>query len=122
MDYLPPGRVVRVGDGRFPRWVVKDAENRYWAGEGQWSDEPSEALLFCREIEAAKQKNRHCLGGDDADTFTVRVVVTVHPGRWSEKELARFLSRHREFFRGGPPGKEGLLLEIVPDTLRRAKP
>ena len=41
MDYLPPGRVVKVGDKRFPRWVVKDAENRYWAGEGRWSDEPS---------------------------------------------------------------------------------
>ena len=79
MDYLPPGRVVRVGDRRFPRWVVKDAENRYWAGEGQWSDEPSEALLFCREIDAAKQKNRYCLGGDPADTFTATVVVTVHP-------------------------------------------
>ncbi len=122
MDYFPPGRVVSVGDPRWKRWIIKDAENRYWTGRGQWSDEPSEALLFHREIDAAKLKNRHCLGGGDADTFTVRVVITAHPGRWSRRQLARFLDHHREFFIGGPPGKQGLLLEIVPDTLRRAKP
>jgi hypothetical protein len=121
MDYLPPGRVVRVGDRRFPRFVIRDCLDKFWAGEGRWSDEPSEALLFCRELDAAKQKNRYCLG-EPADTFTVRVVVTAHPGRWLTKELARFLTRHREFCRGGPAGKGGLLLEIVPDTLRKTKP
>ena len=89
---------------------------------GSGATSPPEALLFCREIDAAKQKNRWCLGGDPADTFTATIVVTVHPGRWSRRSLPRFLSRHREFFRGGPPGKEGLLLEIVPDTLRKTKP
>jgi hypothetical protein len=122
MDYLPPGCVVKVGDPRWKRWIIKDAEGRCWTGGGRWSDDPSESLLFNRELDAAKQKNRWCLRGDPADTFTVTVVVTVHPGRWSRKELARFLARHREFFRGGPPGKEGLLLEIVPDTLRKTKP
>jgi len=122
MDYLPPGRVVKVGHKRFSRFVIKDVEGRFWAGKGRWSDDPSGALLFCRELDAAKQKNRHCLGGDEADTFTATVVVTVHPARWSTEELADFLARHREFFRGGPPGKEGLLLEIVPDTLRKTKP
>ena len=47
------------------------------------------------------------------------VVVTVHARRWSAEELARHLKRHREFFIGGPAGKEGLLLEIVPDTLKK---
>ena len=56
-----------------------------------------------------------------ADTFTATVVVTVHAGRWSTKELARHLKRHRKFFIGGPAGKEGLLLEIVPDTLRKVE-
>ena len=79
-------------------------------------------LLFCGEIDAAKQKNRYCLGDDNADTFTATIVVTAHPGRWSKKQLASFLGRHREFFIGGPPGKDGLLLEIVPDTLRKTKP
>ena len=87
MDYLPPGRVVKVGDKRFPRWVVKDAENRYWAGEGRWTDEPSGALLFHQELDAAKQKNRFCLGDDDADTFTATVVVTVHPGAGRRRSL-----------------------------------
>jgi hypothetical protein len=122
MDYLPPGRIVTVGDHRWKRFVIRDCLDQFWAGAGRWSEEPSGALLFCREIDAAKQKNRYCLGDDDTDTFTVRVVVTAHPGRWSKKQLASFLGRHREFFIGGPPGKQGLLLEIVPDTLRKAKP
>jgi hypothetical protein len=63
-------------------------------------------------------RNRYCLG-DEADTFTATVVVTVHARRWSAEELARFLKRHRTFAIGGPAGKEGLLLEIVPDTLKK---
>ena len=122
MDYLPPGRVVKVGDRRWRRYVIRDCLDHFWAGEGRWSEKPSEALLFCRELDATKQKNRHCLGDDNADTFTVRVVVAAHPGRWSARELARFLARHREFCMGGPAGKGGLLLEIVPDTLRKARP
>ncbi len=122
MNYLPPGRVVRVGDHRWKRFVIRDSLDQFWAGEGRWSNEPAKALLFCRELDAAKQKNRYCLGGEPADTFTATIVVTVHPGRWSTKELARFLARHREFCRGGPADKGGLLLEIVPDTLRKAQP
>jgi hypothetical protein len=122
MDYLPPGSVVRIGDPRWKRYVIRDVNGLFWAGEGRWGNEPLEALLFNRELDAAKQRNRYCLGDDNADTFTVRVVVTAHPGRWSKKQLASFLGRHREFFIGGPPGKEGLLLEIVPDTLRKARP
>ena len=90
MDYLPPGRVVRVGDHRWSRYVIRDCLDQFWAGEGHWSDDPSGALLFCREIDAAKQKNRYCLGDDNADTFTVRVVVTAHPGRWSRKRARPF--------------------------------
>jgi hypothetical protein len=121
MDYLPPGRVVRVGDHRWKRFVIRDCLDQFWAGEGRWSKEPSDALLFNREIDAAKQKNRFCLG-DTADTFTATIVITVHPKCWSRKALVAFLKRHREFCIGGPPGKDGLLLEIVPDTLRKAKP
>jgi hypothetical protein len=122
MNYLPPGRVVKVGDHRWKRFVIRDCLDQFWAGEGRWSKEPSEALLFNREIDAAKQKNRFCLGGEEADTFTATIVITVHPKRWSRKALVAFLKRHREFCIGGPPGKEGLLLEIVSDTLRKAKP
>ncbi len=123
MDYLPPGYVQRIGDERFPRFVVRDGLGQYWAGEGRrWSDEPADAVLFCRELDAMEERNRHCLGGDVADTFVVTVVVTVHARRWSAKELARHLSRHRKFFIGGPAGKEGLLLEIVPDTLKDVEP
>jgi hypothetical protein len=121
MDYAPPGRVVRVCDPRWSRWIIKDGSGKYWAGENQWRDEPSEATLFCREIDAMEARNRHCLG-DVADTFTATVVVTVHAGRWTVEELADHLSRHRKFCAGGSPGKGGLLLEILPGTLRRPEP
>ena len=102
-------------------YFIRDCLDRFWAGEGRWSDKPSEAMLFCRETRRGEAKNRYCLGDDKADTFTVRVVVTVHAATLVEEELASFLGRHREFFIGGPPGKEGLLLEIVPDTLRKVE-
>jgi hypothetical protein len=121
MDYLPPGRVVRVGDHRWKRFVIRDCLDQFWAGEGRWSEKPSEAMLFCRELDATKQKNQYCLG-ETADTFMATIVITVHPKCWSARELARFLTRHREFCRGGPAEKGGLLLEIVPDTLRKARP
>ena len=118
MDYLPPGYIQRIGDERFPRFVIRDGLGQYFARD-RWSDKPADAVLFYRELDAVKARNCHCLGGDEADTFTVSVVVAVHARRWSAEELARFLERHREFYIGGPAGKEGLLLEIVPDTLKK---
>ncbi len=123
MDYMPPGRVVKVCDPRWSRWIIKDGIGQYWAGEERrWRDKPSDAVLFCSEIDATETRNRHCLGGDEADTFAVTLLVTVHARRWSEEELARHLKRHRKFFIGEPAGKEGLLVEIVPDTLKRIEP
>ena len=83
---------------------------------------PSEAVLFHTEVAAMEERNRFCLGGDVAETYAVSVLVTVHPGRWSDEELARFLKRHREFCSGRPRRERGILLEILPDTLRKVKP
>jgi len=121
VDYLPPGRVVRVCDPRWSRWVIRDGLGKYWTGD-RWSNRSGEALLFCRETDAIEARNRHCLGGDTADTFTATVVVTVHANCWSAEELATHLKRHRKFCAGGPPGKGGLLLELLPGTLRRTEP
>ncbi|MGO9110435.1 MAG: hypothetical protein ACLP9L_14525 [Thermoguttaceae bacterium] len=121
MDYLPPCHVQRIGDERFPRYVIRDCRGQYWARD-RWTGTPTSAVLFHRELDAMEACNRYCLGGDEADTFTVSVVITVHARRWSAAELARHLKRHRQFFIGGPAGKEGLLLEIVPGTLRRVEP
>jgi hypothetical protein len=118
MDYLPPGYIQRLGDERFPRFVIRDGHGQYFARD-RWSDKPAEAVLFYRELDAMAARNRYCLGGDEADTFTVTVVVAVHAHRWSAEDLARHLKRHRRFFIGGPGGKEGLSLEIVPDTLTK---
>ncbi len=118
MDYLPPGHIQRIGDKRFPRYIIRDGLGQYWARD-RWSDKPGDAVLFHRELDAVKVRNRYCLGDDEADTFTVSVVLAVHARRWSAEELTRHLKRHRKFFIGGPAGKEGLLLEIVPDTLKK---
>jgi hypothetical protein len=121
MDYMPPGRVVRVGNDRFPRFQIVDGVGQYWARD-RWSDKSSDAALFCRELDALAVCNHHCLGGYQADTFKVSVVLTVTAGRWTRKELLRRLKRHRLFCASGPPGKDGLLLEIMHKTLKRVKP
>jgi hypothetical protein len=118
MDYLPPGRVVRVGDLRWRRWVIKDGLGQHWAGqERRWRDKPSEAVLFCRELEAIAERNRHCLGGDVGETFVAHIAIVTHTGHWSRKKLARFLKRHREFFIAGC----GILFEILPESLKKVK-
>jgi hypothetical protein len=66
-------------------------------------------------------RNRHCLGGDVADTFTAKVRVSVHTGSWSTRDLAAHLKRHRRFCVGGSAGRGGLLLEIVPSTLKKVR-
>ncbi|MGO9109927.1 MAG: hypothetical protein ACLP9L_11900 [Thermoguttaceae bacterium] len=117
-DYLPPGYIRRIGDKRFPRFVICDCRGQYWARD-HWSRKPAHAVLFHSEIQATEARNRYCLGSDEADTFTVSVVLAVHARRWSVEELARHLERHRQFFVGGPAEKEGLLLEIIPSTLKK---
>ncbi len=121
MDYLPPGRVQKIGDERFPRFVIRDGLGQYFARD-RWRDDPADAVLFYRELDATEARNRHCLGGDEADTFTATIVLTVHARRWSAKELIRHLKRHKEFFIKVPAGKEGILLEILPDSLKKVEP
>ena len=120
LDYMPPGRVQKIGDARFPRFIIRDALGQYFARD-RWSNKPGDAVLFYRELDAIAERNRHCLG-DASDTFTVTVSIVTHAGCWAPVELAAFLTRHRQFFLGGPAGKEGLLLEIVPDTLELVEP
>jgi hypothetical protein len=78
-------------------------------------------MLFHAEASAIEERNRHCLGGDEPTTYAVTVLVRVHPRYWSEKDLARCLKRRKKYFLN-TAGKEGILLEIVPDTLKRIEP
>jgi hypothetical protein len=98
-----------------------DGLSQYFAGNGRWSDNPSDAVLFYRELDALAERNRHCLG-DVGDTFTVTVSIVTHAGRWSVKDLATFLKRHRRFCTGGLAGREGILLEVLPDSLKKVEP
>ena len=57
MDYMPPGYIQRVGDERFPRFVIRDGVGQYWVGQKRrWSDKPSDAILFCSEIDATEER------------------------------------------------------------------
>jgi hypothetical protein len=68
-----------------------------------------------------EERNRHCLGGEETDTYGVSLLVTVDARRWSHEELVRHLKRHRKFFLHGPAGKEGVLLEIIWNTLNKVE-
>jgi hypothetical protein len=120
MDFMPPGYIVRVGDERFPRYAIRDGVGQWWAGEERrWRPNPSEAVLFHVEATAAEERARHCLGDDPVGAFSVMVMVSCAPRRWSMKQVLRFLRRHWRFFTCTPDGKRGLLLEVVPDRLRK---
>jgi len=116
-DFMAPGYVQRIGDDRFPRYVIRDGVGQWWAGEEmRWRSNPSEAVLFHTESAALDERNHYCLGDE---TFTATVTVTVHARCWSLRKLARFLKRHRKFFISGPFGNDGVLLELHPDTLKK---
>ena len=121
MDYMPPGRIVKVCDPRWSRWVIKDGVGQYLTADSRWTDDPAKAVLFCYEIDAVEERNRHCLGGEEMNTYGVSLLVTVDARRWSHEELVRYLKRHRKHFLHGPAGKEGILLEIIWNTLKKVE-
>ena len=86
MDYLPPGYIRRIGDERFPRFVIRDGIGQYWAARTTGgATSHADALLFYYGDRRNGGENRYCLGGDAADTFTATVTVTVHARRWSTR-------------------------------------
>ena len=118
MDFMPPSRVVKVSDPRWSRFVIRDSIGQYWANE-RWSDNPSDAVLFHRETDAIEARNRLGFSGDAADTFVTTIVLSTHHGEWTAEELTAYLQRHRRSFMKGPTGKKGILLEIVPDGVKK---
>ena len=122
-DFMPPGYVQRIDHEKFPRYVIRDGVGQWWAGEqSRWKSKPAEAVLFTTEVAAMEERNRCGLLGDPADTFKAVVIVTVHASRWSKAELLHHLKHHREFHVEGYDDKEGLLVEVLLDTLRKVKP
>ena len=120
-NFTPPAQVVKVSDPRWSRFIIRDADGRYWAN-ARWSSNPSEAVLFHLETNAIEVRNRLGFGGDLADTFTTTVVLSTHHGDWNAEELVAYLQRHRRSFLKGPTGKKGILLEIVPNALKKVEP
>jgi hypothetical protein len=120
MDCMFPVFVRRIGDN-WVRYVLKDAIGQIWTGKG-WGSKLSEALLFHSELDAIETRNRLDFNGDDeADTFITQVVLTVHRGKWTMDELIAHMRRHRSSYLNGPPGKGGILLEILPTELRKVE-
>jgi hypothetical protein len=120
---MPPGYVQKIDDDKFPRYVIRDGVGQWWAGaERRWKSKPSEAVLFTTEVAAMEERNRCGLLGDPADTFRGVVIVSVHANRWTKEEIASHLKWHHEFHIEGYGDKEGLLLEILLDTLRKVEP
>jgi len=122
MDYTPPGRVVRVCDSRWSRFIIRDEHGLFWAGKNRWSNRPTDAVLFYSEVDAIEERNRCCLGGDKNDTFTATIVVTAHAACWTVEELVAYLQKHRKLAIAGYGGKRGMLAEILPETLKKVEP
>jgi hypothetical protein len=114
-----PVFVRRIGNG-WIRWVLRDAIGQSWTGTG-WTGERSEALLFHSELDAIEARNRLGFRGDAADTFVAHVVLTVHRGKWTAEELRAYLKRHRRSWLRGSGGRLGILLELLPDGLKKVE-
>jgi hypothetical protein len=120
-DHLPPVFVRRIGD-QYPRYLLQDSTDLFWAGDLCWTNHPSCAVLFYSEVDAIEARNRLALGGDAGDTFAATILVTTHVGEWTAEELISYMRKHRKSFLRGPRGKRGILLEIVPDVLKKVEP
>ena len=120
MDFMPDGYVEKTGDEKY---AVRDGVGQWWAGaERRWQAEPTEAMLFDTEMAALEERNRYCLGDEaDALRFEIVAVLTVYARRWSLTQLARHLEQHGKLYISGPPGKEGVLLELLPDSLTKVE-
>ncbi len=121
MDFMPDGFIERTDNEKY---VIRDGVGQWWAGkERRWRGKASEAMLFDTEMEAMEERNRYCLG-DEADVlrFEIVAVLTVYARRWSLTQLVSHLEQHRKLYISGPPGKEGVLLELLPDTLKMVEP
>jgi hypothetical protein len=116
MNYMPPAYVVKVGDSRWGRYVIRDGLLQYWTGEQRWSDKPGDATLFYRHADATATIDRLNLDAGIATKFTVTVVVTAHLLMFDE--LMDFLQEHSELSLRDPRTDEELRLEIIPDTLK----
>ena len=120
MDFMPSSRVVRVSDARWSRFLIRDAHGQYFA-QNHWSNSPSDAVLFHREVDAIEARNRLGFTGDAADTFMATIVLTVHQDKWTVEELVAYMKRHRQSSLRGAVGKRGILLEILPDGIRKVE-
>ena len=119
MDFMPPGYVQQIDHEKY---VLRDGVGQWWAGkERRWKSESTEAIFFRTEVAAMEERNRCGLLGDPADTFKALVIVTVQAHRWTKEELVRRLKRHREIHFEANGGEEGLLLELLLDTLKKVE-
>lgn len=111
MNFTPPAYAERIGDPRFPRFVGRDGSGQYWTGSG-WSDQPSEAALYCTEADAIAAWSRYSDGILTRDTYTLKVVVTTDRDAWSLEELATHLAYFGEFHLRKNGDSRGVVVEV----------
>jgi len=111
MDYTPPTYAQRIGDQRFPRFVGRDGIGQYWTGSG-WSDNPSEAALYCSEAGFVADWSRYSGGEHARDTYTVQVVIITDRDAWSHEELAMHLAYFGAFHLRKNDEPRGVVVEV----------
>lgn len=117
---IPQVYVMQVGDPRWSRYVIVDLDGRYWSRNG-WTGIRGDADLFGNEEDALAARNRHCTEGEETETYTATVVVTVTKGQWTEDELRRYLRYRGKFYRQHASELKAIIVEVVPDDLKRVE-
>jgi hypothetical protein len=86
-------QMVQVGNPQFPRWLLRDTTNRYWAG-GEWITEASKAVLYANDVAVRHDLNQLMLKKPPR-RFTATVTITIDPARDFEiAELRDYLRRN----------------------------
>ena len=118
---MPPTYVQKVCDARWSRFVIRDGLGQFWTGSG-WSDNPSQAVLYCSEGDALAARICHCSTGEQVrDTFTATIIVVVASAQWTTEELVEHLKRYGKFVLRKSSEARGVVVEVVWDDLHKVE-
>lgn len=120
-DHMVPVRVQQVGERRFARFVLRDGIGQFFTGSG-WADEPGQAALYYRTVDALEARNRFYLeGGQPEDVFTATIRVRAVRGDWTPGDLTAYLQEWGKFLVRPSSEQRGIVVEIEWDDLTKAE-
>jgi hypothetical protein len=120
MNFSPPAYAQRIGDQRFPRFVGRDGSGQYWTGNG-WSENPSEAALYCSEAGFVADWSRYSGGEHARDTYTVQVVIITDRDAWTAEGLATHLAQFGGFHLERNREPRGVVIEVHWNDLHKTQ-